>query len=183
LLSDRVDEAQDSIENDLCNELIKIVGALGFEPESFDSESSQMCCMLHMARAAADKLEEANIACKRMAQPFRAERQHQFFITYSNKEARLIEMKNPNEALKKIARTIGSDGVNKMAELKTISEKGISKANPAELRKAMTAAQEMAMAGIDFVCVPVLSEGHKNELIEYMQGVLRIMIHESEKTE
>jgi len=55
LLSDRVD----GTENDLCNELIRIAGALGLDPEFFDTESSQQHCMLEMARAAADRLEQA----------------------------------------------------------------------------------------------------------------------------
>ncbi len=59
LLSDRVGGTENSIGNDLCNELIRIAGALGLDPEFFDTESSQQHCMLEMARAAADKLEQA----------------------------------------------------------------------------------------------------------------------------
>lgn len=41
----------------------------------------------------------------------------------------------------------------------------MNRASPAELRKALEIAATYAKAGIDFVCVPVLSEGDKIALV------------------
>jgi len=48
----------EQVENELCEQLIKIVTALGFDVEEFDEDASQMFCMVKMATAAADKLVE-----------------------------------------------------------------------------------------------------------------------------
>lgn len=45
------------VENELCEQLIKIVTALGYDAEEFDQDSGQMVCMVQMATAAADKLQ------------------------------------------------------------------------------------------------------------------------------
>lgn len=44
------------MEDQLCQQLLKIIAALGFNSEDFDQDADQSRCMLQMAAAAADML-------------------------------------------------------------------------------------------------------------------------------
>lgn len=45
------------MENELCEQLIRICANVGLDPDHFDGDESQFYCMIQMATAIADKQE------------------------------------------------------------------------------------------------------------------------------
>ena len=54
------------------------------------------------------------------------------------------------------------------------------KCSPVEMRKNLDVAEQLRMAGIDFVCVPVKNQKHKDELIVLGQKILEELIQDCE---
>ncbi|MCV4343295.1 DUF1382 family protein [Pseudomonas capsici] len=59
----------------------------------------------------------------------------------------------------------------------------MNRANSPALRQALSMAQAYAKAGIDYVCVPVLSESDKIDLVNKAAGRFEQLIQQSEKVE
>ncbi|MCV4285072.1 DUF1382 family protein [Pseudomonas capsici] len=59
----------------------------------------------------------------------------------------------------------------------------MSRANPPALRSSLEAAHTYAKAGIDFICVPVLSESDKIDLVNKAAGRFEQLIQQAEKLE
>ncbi|MBX8534557.1 DUF1382 family protein [Pseudomonas cichorii] len=59
----------------------------------------------------------------------------------------------------------------------------MTRATPPTLRRAVDVAQKYANAGIDFLCVPVLSESDKIDLVNKAAGRFEQLIQRAEKME
>lgn len=59
----------------------------------------------------------------------------------------------------------------------------IERANPADLRKCLEAADTMIKAGLQFVPMPVLDAEDRRKLIDQMQARLATLIEEAERDE
>jgi len=57
----------------------------------------------------------------------------------------------------------------------------IERCSPVEMRKNLEVVETFKRYGIDFACVPVRDEDHKNELIEIGNKVLEDMHKEASK--
>ncbi|WP_394060599.1 DUF1382 family protein [Alcaligenes sp. WGS1538] len=55
----------------------------------------------------------------------------------------------------------------------------MNRASPIDLRRAMEVAQELTRAGIEFVCMPVLSDQDKAVLLAQQAGRLGKMLQEA----
>lgn len=57
------------------------------------------------------------------------------------------------------------------------------KASPVELRKTLLCAQTFARAGIDFVCIPIISSDNKIELNNQANKAMEVLIDLAESLE
>ncbi|MCV4287898.1 DUF1382 family protein [Pseudomonas capsici] len=59
----------------------------------------------------------------------------------------------------------------------------MSRATPVSLRSSLEAAHKYAKAGIDFICVPVLSESDRIDPVNQAAGRFEQLIQQAEKME
>lgn len=57
----------------------------------------------------------------------------------------------------------------------------MTRANPADLRKALEAANTLAKAGVMFICMPVLNEADGHQLVAQAAQRFEQLIAQSEK--
>ena len=57
----------------------------------------------------------------------------------------------------------------------------VYKCSPVEMRKNMEVVDVLQKAGIDFVAIPVKSDGHKNEMIAYRNNIFEELLQASEE--
>ncbi len=59
----------------------------------------------------------------------------------------------------------------------------MNRATPVTLRGSLEAARTFAKAGIDFICVPVLNESDRIDLVNQAAGRFEQLIQQAEKME